>query len=354
MRKAEPIPYSPDVEVVPVGEVADIERAVRTLRTILKESSGNPPYDHGQIHTKTHGCVQGEFRTIPNLPPELAQGVFASGRTYDAVARFSNSSTRAQADFIPDGRGLAIKLRSVDGPRVLSDADDLGTQDFVMVNHPVFFARDVADFRRIEELLVADGGNALEKLQKAFTGGEWNPLNWNWRGTVNAIQNASHLPTHPASNTYYSMTPIRFGNYVAKYRAKPAGDLGVSLINVVSKLGNETDGMRLMLTETLKSQHILFEFQVQLRTADEAMPVENAAVEWPESQSPYRTVALFLIPRQDLTLPVQGIAPRPYQFNVWHAVQDHRPLGGINRLRKQVYPIAANWRTQPESESAPA
>lgn len=353
MRQPEPLLYAPDVEVIPHGEAADIQRSLQTLRTILQESTGALPYDHGQIHTKTHGRVHGELRTIPNLPPELAQGVFAGERTYEVVARFSNSATRSQADFIPDGRGLAIKLKNVNGPFALLDSDETGTQDFVMVNHPVFFARDVADFMRIEDLLVADPGNALVKLQQAFTGGEWNPLNWNWRGTVNAIQNASHLPSHPATNTYYSMTPIRFGRYVAKYRAKPAGDLGVSLVDIVSKLGNEKDGMRLMLEETLRSQHILFEFQVQLRTSNETMPVEDAAVEWPESQSPYRTVALLLIPRQEIADPLRNVNPRPDRFNVWHCIDEHRPLGGINRLRRQVYPLAANWRLQSETGSVP-
>jgi catalase len=355
MPKSEfaPIPYVDSVETPPDNEPVNIQRSVQALEAILSRGLGEVDYLHGHIHRKSHGHVRGEFRTIPNLPPELAQGVFAKVQTFQAMARFSNSASRSQSDYIPDGRGMAIKLLDVEGPRIFSEADEIGTQDFVMINHPVFFARNVEDFLRLEEVLTATKGNKLEKMQQAFTGGDWNPLNWHWRATVNALQTASHLPAHPASNTYFSMTPIRFGQYVAKYRAKPAGDLGINIVDTVSKLGNQSDAMRLMLQETLKTQQILFEFQVQLRTSERTMPVEDATVEWPENQSPYRTVALFLIPRQDLLAEFGQAAPRSCSFNVWHAIEDHRPLGGINRLRRKVYPIAAAWRVKEGTAEKP-
>jgi hypothetical protein len=99
-----------------------------------------------------------------------------------------------------------------------------------------------------------------------------------------------------------------------------------------------------MLEETLRSQQVLFEFQVQLRTSEKTMPVEDATVQWPESDSPYRTVALLLIPRQEINTEEQQAISRQLSFNVWHALADHRPLGGINRLRREAYPISAAWR----------
>jgi len=82
---------------------------------------------------------------------------------------------------------------------------------------------------------------------------------------------------------------------VAKYRAKPAGDRNDSYLDLVKQLGSECDAMRLALEATLQTQSLLFEFQVQLRTTDETMPIEDATVEWPESESPYRTVAHLLL-----------------------------------------------------------
>jgi hypothetical protein len=153
--------------------------------------------------------------------------------------------------------------------------------------------------------------------------------------------NCGQLPAHPASNTYFSMAPIRFGKYVAKYRAKPAGDLLGSFVDLVAKLGKHPDALRQMLEETLRLQQVLFEFQVQLQTSAQTMPVEDATVQWPESESPYHTVALFLIPRQETNTEEQKAICKQLSFNVWHAVADHRPLGGINRLRREAYPISA-------------
>ena len=92
--------------------------------------------------------------------------------------------------------------------------------------------------------------------------------------------------------------------------------------------------MRLALEETLRTQEVLFEFQVQLRTSERTMPIEDASVEWPESESPYRTVAHLLLPRQEIELLRQQDAYKNLSFNVWHALAAHRPLGGINRVRR--------------------
>ena len=342
-RELPPIPYNDALEEIPVNEAENIQHAVQSLEAILLRSREDGRQVHGHIHAKTHGVVRGEFRVLPNLPVELAQGLFATEHAYQATARFSNSASQSKADYLPDGRGMAIKVLHVDGERVLSESDDPQTQDFVMINHPVFFARDVEDFLRLEEV-AGSNERKLPKIQKALTGGDWNPLHWHWQGMANAIKNASHLPTHPASNPYFSMVPIRFGKYVAKYRAVPAGDMPVSLLEVIAKFGTQADAMRLMLEETLAHQQILFEFQVQLRVSENSMPVEDATVEWPENLAPYRTVALFLIPRQDMKVESSIEARRALSFNVWHAIADHRPLGGINRLRKAVYPTAAAWR----------
>ena len=157
---------------------------------------------------------------------------------------------------------------------------------------------------------------------------------------------AGQLPAHPASNTYFSMAPIRFGKYVAKYRAKPAGDRHDSYLDLVKRLGSQADAMRLALEETLRTQEVLFEFQVQLRTSEQTMPIEDASVEWPESESPYRTVAHLLLPRQEIELLRQQDAYQNLSFNVWHALAAHRPLGGINRVRRWAYALSSAWRRQ--------
>jgi hypothetical protein len=140
------------------------------------------------------------------------------------------------------------------------------------------------------------------------------------------------------------MAPIRFGKYVAKYRAKPTGDRHDSYLDLVKRLGSQADAMRLALEETLQKPEVLFEFQVQLRTSEHTMPIEDASVEWPESESRYRTVAHLLLPRQEIELLRHQDAYTNLSFNVWHALAAHRPLGGINRVRRSAYALSTNWR----------
>ena len=350
----DPIPYADSVENIPSDERDDIGQAIEELKRILQHSRQRSGHFQRDVHVKSHGCVTGELRVLPNLPAELAQGIFAQEHTFSALIRFSNASPQPQADIIPDGRGMAIKLLAVEGER-LPDEDPAGqTQDFVMVNHPVFFAGNVKDFLRFEQVLAASKEEKLAKATEAFTGGDWNPLHWNWRDAVTAVQTVGHLPAHPARNIYFSMAPIRFGDYVAKYRARPAVDLPGSLVEFATKLGTQADALRLILEETLRRQHLLFEFQVQLRNTAETMPVEDATVEWPENRSPYRTVALLLIPRQEFDAQQQKEC-NALAFSVWHAVAAHRPLGGINRLRREAYPVSAAWRRQhAEDNETPA
>jgi catalase len=341
-----PLLYADDVEKIPADEADDIQRVVQALESILARSQAKSGQFRADVHVKTHGYAQAELRVLPNLPDELAQGLFEHDGVYPAVVRFSNSASQAQADAIPDGRGMAIKVLGVKGDTVLADEQKGPTQDFVMINHPVFFARNVKDFLRLEQVLVQADDSSLARLQGALTGGDWNPLRWHWSEMLTVARIAGQLPSHPASNTYFSMSPIRFGKHVAKYRAQPAGDRLDSYLDLVKQLGSKADAMRLALEETLRMQEVLFEFQVQLRTSERTMPIEDATVEWPESESPYRTVAHLLLPRQEIASLRQQDAFQHLSFNVWLALAAHRPLGGINRVRRWAYPLSSAWRRQ--------
>jgi hypothetical protein len=341
-----PLLYADDVETIPADEGDDIQRVVQALELILARSQAKSGQFRADVHVKTHGYAQGEFRVLPNLPEELAQGLFEHDSVCPAVVRFSNAASHAQPDAVPDGRGIAIKVLGVEGDVVLADEQRGQTQDFVMINHPVFFARNVKDYLRLEQVIVQADDSSFATLKGGLTGGDWNPLHWHWREMLAVGRIAGQLPAHPASTTYFSMAPIRFGKYVAKYRARPVGDRHDSYLELVKRLGSQTDAMRLALEETLRTQEVRFEFQVQLRTSERTMPIEDATVEWPESESPYRTVAHLLLPRQDITLLRQQDAYQNLSFSVWHALAAHRPLGGINRVRRRAYALSCAWRRQ--------
>ena len=121
MDHPDPIPYAESVEALPSDEADDIGRVVQALKALLQRSRDKTGHFHGDVHVKIHGCAAAEFRVLPNLPPELAQGLFKNERTFSAVVRFSNSASQPRPDVIPDGRGLAIKVFDVERDRLTSD-----------------------------------------------------------------------------------------------------------------------------------------------------------------------------------------------------------------------------------------
>lgn len=347
-----PLPYTDYLELIPSDEAEDIKQVVQAMELILARSHAKTGKFLADVHVKTHGYAQGEFRVLPNLPSDLAQGLFERDCVYPAVVRFSNAASHAQSDAIPDGRGMAIKVSDVVEGMILADEPRGPAQDFLMINHPVFFARNVKDFLRLERVLAQENDSSIATLHGTLTGGDWNPLRWHWHELITAARIAGQLPSHLASDTYFSMAPIRYGNFVAKYRVRPAGDRTDSYLRLVQRLLTEADALRLALEETLRTQEVLFEFQVQLRTSEHTMPIEDATVEWPESESRFRTVAHLLLPRQEIEVLRQSDNFKTLSFNVWHALEAHRPLGGINRVRRAAYAISSKWRRQQMGETS--
>ena len=111
---------------------------------------------------------------LPNLPEELAQGLFRHPCTYDAVVRFSNGSGQMNPDAQPDGRGMAIKVIGVEGEKLLADEKNAKTQDFVMIDYPVFIVGTVEHYLRVEQVLADAGDNGfMQGLGLALTG-DWD------------------------------------------------------------------------------------------------------------------------------------------------------------------------------------
>ena len=105
--------------------------------TIHQMQMVNGQLRRGQ-HAKPTGSVTAEFRVTDDVPVGLRYGIFASpGKTFAAIVRFSNSQNTFEKDSVGTARGLAIKLLDVAGTRAIQGDGDT-TQDFLMVDHPVF------------------------------------------------------------------------------------------------------------------------------------------------------------------------------------------------------------------------
>ena len=94
----------------------------------------------------------------------------------------------------------------------------------------------------------------------------------------------------------------------------------------------------------LKTHEAHFDFQVQLQTDPVTMPVEDPTIAWDETVSPFQTVATIRIPPQPFESDEQMAFGENLIFSPWHSLPEHMPLGGINRVRRQVYEIMSRKR----------
>jgi prostaglandin-endoperoxide synthase 2 len=74
------------------------------------------------------------------------------------------------------------------------------------------------------------------------------------------------------------------------------------------------------------------------------MPVEDPTIEWREQDAPFVPVARLTIPRQGFDTPERRAFGTNLSFTPWHGLDAHRPLGGINRVRRVVYETISRVR----------
>ena len=82
----------------------------------------------------------------------------------------------------------------------------------------------------------------------------------------------------------------------------------------------------------LQEREARFDFLVQLQTDPVAMPVEDPTVVWDETASPYQKAATIRIPSQSFESMEQMQFCENLSFTPWHALCEHRPLGGPSGL----------------------
>jgi hypothetical protein len=318
-------------ETVPPGEAQHIDSLRERLgRKIVDDAAGGMM--RRDVHVKMHCLVKAEFIVEPNLPEAFRIGVFREPATFKALIRFSNSDGSIKPDKSRDIRGMAIKLMNVPGEKILKDARHEQTQDFVLISCPVFPAADVKKFDQIAAAIL---GSAWAKLRFFIT----NPrVVWILLKTMKKFAN-------PLQIRYFSTTPYLFGDRAVKYSATP---LFITPDRI--PVAPSDDYLRLAIANQLKDGEAVFDFAVQLQTDAEAMPIEDPRVEWPETVSPFHKVATIRILQQDCDNDQVAAYGENLSFTPWHALPEHRPLGGINRARKVIYETISKRRHEHNRE----
>lgn len=327
-------------EQIPAGEAALTQSIIEDAIRVVEQHRDNTRVLR-DAHAKAHGCMKAEVTVSAGLDSSLQRGVLSEpGKTWQAWMRLSNGNAYPQFDRARDARGMAIKLLDVPGEKLTHSPQHALEQDFVMFNHPAFFVRDVAEYKS-NFAAQADGKKVLAFFPS------WNPNTWEIRHLIIALKTLSPAPETPVATTYNSIAPFKLGEHNIKYRVIPQPEACPQY-----QLPEQNQDLPNFLRNALYQQLSLdrvpacFALQVQRQNADYYMPIEDPSVEWSEAISPFETVATIKVPAQDFDSREQNLFCDNLSFNPWHALPEHRPIGGINRLRKAVYEAVSIYRLE--------
>jgi hypothetical protein len=314
-----------DQEEIPPDEPDAIKSILDTFDgTVKNEHAAGIGPAWRDAHAKAHGCVKADFSVKADIPAELRRGVFATTRSFTAWIRFSNGDGKPQDDRIRDGRGMAIKLTGVDGLKLLAEEAGAKTQDFVMINSPAFFIRNASDY-------VSFVHASKYHVSFAFFLTHWHELR-----VARAI--VQETVEEVFEQRYFSMTPYLLGQRYIKFSARPVDcGTGAALVPSSALPPDGPNYLRDRMMAWMNSKDACFSFAVQPQTDPAIMPVEDPTIVWDEIKAPFIDVATIRIPKQRFDSEVQQTFCENLSYTPWHAPVEHRPVGGINRIRKEVY-----------------
>ena len=143
------------------------------------------------------------------------------------------------------------------------------------------------------------------------------------------------------------MGAVRHGDYVAKVRVAPVQSFADRVEQrALDRQLSAEQVFRPALVAELRKRPYEFDVQVQLCTDSAHMPVEKTTVRWPESLSPYVTVAKLRLPQQDIGGEDNFARMDKTSMTAWRVTEPHRPLGNIMRSRQEVYRQSSILRHQ--------
>lgn len=345
MNLPPPVRYTPDVEEHRPDEAETIAKLNDAFDVILDTTAEDYGVAVRSVHAKAHGVFEGTMTIDGGLPPELAQGLFASPGEHKVLLRMSTNAGDILPDAIGLPRGAALKVLDVEGER-LPGAEGR-TQDFVMVNGTAFAAKRADQFLQNLKLLAkttdtATGAKVV--LSKVLQGVNTALEAVGVESTM--VQQMGGAPNvDPLGATYYSATPFRYGDYIAKFALVPVSPQLTALTDKVIPIEGRENAIRETVREESPGIAGEWEFRVQLCRDLEKQPVEDATVEWKEDEAPFVRVATVRTQPQDSWDDARvKLIDEETRFSVWTGLAAHCPLGNINRARNETYKHSSDFR----------
>jgi hypothetical protein len=282
-------------------------------------------------NTKTHGIVRGEFIVHEGLPERFRRGIFSAPRTYRAWVRFSGPGPYITPDIDDVGfMSISIKLMGVPGPKLMSE--ERFTQDMFGVSTATFVTPDVRANAQLQK----------ESLKNASI---FYFANFTRPHLLDLIMQGLFIKTQssPLEAPYFSCVPYLLGEGQAmQYSVWPKSNHRTPVPRL--PLRPPDNYLRQAMAAALAAGPVELDFRVQLQTDPFLMPIENAAVLWPERLSPRVSVATLRLLQQRFDSPAQINFEKRLSYNPWHCIAEHRPLGNQSRARQRMYLALSTFR----------
>ncbi len=341
--------YLPYLETIETLE-ADESEAIAGIIQGMSEQTGTVGEREGHAvrasHAKSSACAVGTLTIAADLPPELAQGLFAAAATYPVAIRYAQGPGETLGDRVSTHRGMAIKVFGVTGDKLTGHTAD--TQDFVFATGATFPSGTAQGFLRDAKQI-----GATVSLPEGFKSAVSSAAR-NFNKVLHALGTEyaradffGHPFSHPLADAYFSQCPVRYGQYVAKLAAFPIGPAQEALAKWELDPSQDENGFRHATVSFLRDHGATFELRAQLWVDAEQQPIEDASVEWPTELSDYRTIGTITLPPQEAySAERQRYFDEIMTFKPAHSLAAHQPLGSAMRARLQVYQALSNLRQQ--------
>jgi len=311
-------------EIWGAKQASNVASVARVFKETLINSTGDDPVMKRDAHPKAHGCVKADLK-INNklLPYDLRVGLFEKNREYKSIVRFSNGDPDFKKhDAEADVRGMALKIINVPYQNYLQQIGvESGTSnhDFVFMNAGEFFIPNPHEY---------------EKFMNATKGrfGIVKYLLTHW-GTLGSLLKARVKVGNPLEVDYSSATPYKLGKTSMKMKFKACKR---SKTEVPKNGANDFLGQN--LESSLSQAGACFDFFVQLNKDPKKNNIENAMKKWSVKKSPFYKVGRLEVNKQSgFRTQSRMKACENMTFNPWRAHPENRPMGGVNRVRLEVY-----------------
>jgi hypothetical protein len=317
----------------PAPENADIDEIVRGFLTLQARAAGPGRPLRRATHAKGV-CARAAFEIFdvavgrdPALAARLARGLYAKPGVYPATVRFSNSDPAVGPDFKPDVRALSFSVEL---------APTGARQDYSMQSATTLPINDLHAFVVLVRVLTAS----------SLAAGLWS-LAWRdkfvFARTILNAKRQARQPLRPYQRLrYWSNVPFRHGSAdVVKYAATPSAGNPAGALRKNNPNALQDELLRHLNEDATLSS---FDFGLQFlntermthrgKRRDASFWVENASVEWKESQAPFLTVGrLTLLAGSQLSA---AESEALYIDVTENSTPDGAPVGAVNRARWQA------------------